>query len=78
MENTQRKVCDVELISLTVHVDVLAEFYQLHFSWHVTHGPHQVAEVFAGYETVLVFVELYKSFTQLWRHKHTQKRDLDV
>lgn len=57
-------------MSLTVHVDVLAQFYQLHFSGHVTHGPHQVAEVFAGDEAVLVFVELDKSFTQLWRHKH--------
>lgn len=53
-------------LSLTVHVDVLAQFYQLHFGWHVTHGPHQVAEVLAGDETVLVFVELDKSFTQLW------------
>lgn len=50
---------------LTIHVDGLAQLYKLHFSWHVTHGPHQVPQVFTGYETILVFIKLYKSFTQL-------------
>lgn len=67
-----QKHTDAELLSLTVHVDVLAQFYQLHLGWHVTHGPHQVAEVFAGDKAVLVFVELDKGFAQLWQAQ-TQK-----
>lgn len=78
MENTQRKVSNAELVSLTVHVDVLAQFDQLHFSRHVTHGPHQVAQVFAGDEAVLVFVELNEGLTQLWRAQTQNTNEISV
>lgn len=50
---------------LTVHVDLLAQLYQLHLRGHVSHGPHAVAEVFTADETVLVLVKLFESIPQL-------------
>lgn len=50
---------------LTVHVYLLAQFYQLHFSGHVSHGSHTVSKVFTADETVLVLVKLFKSIPQL-------------
>lgn len=50
---------------LTVHVDLLAQLYQLHLCGHVSHSPHAVAEVFTADETVLVLVKLFESVPQL-------------
>lgn len=52
---------------LTVHVDLLAQFYQLHLCGHVSHSSHAVPQVFTANETIFVFVELLKCLTQLWR-----------
>lgn len=52
---------------LTVHVDVLAQFNQLHLSWHVAHSSHQVPEVFAGDQPIFILIELFEGFTQLCR-----------
>lgn len=49
--------------SLTVHVNILAQFNQLHLSWHVAHCSHQVPQVFAGDKTILIFIKFYKGFT---------------
>lgn len=50
----------------TVHVNLLAQLYQLHLCWHVSHCPHAVPQVFAANEPIFVFVELLESLTQLW------------
>lgn len=58
---------------LTVHVDVLAQFDQLHLRGHVTHGPHQIPQILARDQPILVFVKLIESVPQLCkRHAQTQ------
>lgn len=57
---------------LTVHVDVLAQFNQLHFCWHVAHSPHQVPQVFAADVAVFIFIELQEGFTQLYGQTRKQ------
>lgn len=52
--------------TVTVHVDLLAQLYQLHLCWHVSHRPHAVPQVFAPNESIFVFVKLFECFTQLW------------
>lgn len=48
---------------LTVHVDLLGEFYELHFSRHVAHGSHAVPQVPAVNKPILVFIKLLKGFS---------------
>lgn len=50
---------------LTVHVDLLAQFYQLHLRGHVPHRPHAVPQIFAPDEAVFVLVELLEGLPQL-------------
>lgn len=52
---------------LTVHVDPLAEFDQLHLRRHVSHRPHAVAQIFTADEAIFVFVELFERVPQLCR-----------
>lgn len=58
--------------TLTIHVDLLAQFYQLHFSRHVSHGSHTVSQVFTADETIFVLIKLLKSIPQLCR-ENTEK-----
>lgn len=51
------------MLMLTVHVNVLAQLNQLHFSRHVAHGSHQVPQVFAGDESIFVFIKLNEGFS---------------
>lgn len=48
---------------LTVHVDLLAQFNQLHLCWHVAHCSHAVPQVFTPDEAILVLVKLPECFT---------------
>lgn len=50
--------------------DLLAQFNELHFCWHVSHGPHALPQVFMTDVAFFVPVKLHKRFTELWR-KHT-------
>lgn len=52
---------------LTVHVDVLAQLDQLHLRGHVAHRPHQIAQVLAADQPILVFIKLIECITQLCR-----------
>ena len=52
-------------VSLTVHVDLLAQFYQLHFCGHVAHCSHAVPQVFTADEAVFVLVKLLERLPQL-------------
>lgn len=57
------EIFGVNMSLLTIHVDVLAQLNQLHFGWHVAHGPHQVPQVFTAYQAILVLIKLFKSLT---------------
>lgn len=48
----------------TIHVDLLAQLYELHLCWHVSHSSHAVSKVFTADEAVFVFVELFECLTQ--------------
>lgn len=50
-----------------VLTDLLAELYQLHLSWHVSHCPHALAQVLTSDEAIFVFVKLLEGLTQLWK-----------
>ena len=52
-------------VLLTIHVDLLAQFYELHLCWHVAHSPHAVPQVFTADEPVFVLVKLPECLTQL-------------
>ena len=51
---------------LTVHVDLLAQLYQLHLSGHISHGSHTIPKVFASNETIFVLIKLLKRLAQLY------------
>ena len=55
----------IECIALTIHVDLLAQFNELHLGGHVSHGPHAVPEVFTADEAIFVLIELFESIPQL-------------
>lgn len=50
---------------LTIHVDLLGQFYKLHFSRHVTHSPHTVPQVPAVDVAIFIFVKFLECFSQL-------------
>lgn len=52
--------------TLTVHVDVLAQFNQLHLCRHVAHRPHQITQVLTADQSILVFIELIERIAQLF------------
>lgn len=52
-------------VLLTIHVDLLAQFYQLHLCWHVAHRSHAVPQVFTADKPIFVFVELLECLAQL-------------
>ncbi len=51
--------------ALTVHVYLLAQLNQLHFSGHVSHRSHAVSEVFTANEPIFVLVKLFEGIPQL-------------
>lgn len=53
--------------------DLLAEFYQFHLCWHVSHSPHTLPKVLAADEPILVFVKLLEGLTQLCREKKDER-----
>lgn len=63
----------------TVHIDILAQFNQLHLRRHVTHRSHQVAEIFTADQSILILIKLFKRLTQLCSetqaHKYNRKRN---
>lgn len=54
--------------------DLLAEFYELHLSWHVSHCPHALAQVLTSDEAIFVFVELLEGLTQLWKSERMRDK----
>lgn len=52
-------------LPLTVHVDLLRQFDQLHLGGHVTHGPHAIPQVSAVDVAISVSVKLFEGFSQL-------------
>lgn len=45
--------------------NLLAEFYQFHLCWHVSHRPHALAQVLTADEAILVLIKLPESLMQL-------------
>ncbi len=54
-----------QTVLLTIHVDLLAQFNQLHLCWHVAHRPHAVPQVLTADKPIFVFVKLLERLTQL-------------
>ena len=55
----------IECIALTIHVDLLAQFDELHLGGHVAHGPHALRHVLVVEVAILVVVKLFKGICQL-------------
>lgn len=47
--------------------DLLAQFDELHFRRHVSHGPHTLPQVFVTDVAFIVPVKLHKRLSELWQ-----------